>query len=317
MDLRFGARFTFGINTFYNTEVSDGSLDPEAMVLEDPDVEGWVDTALKAGMNYCLFTVKNNDGFCNWATRFSYYNIMNTPFGRDILDMLSQACHKKGLKLGLYYSLKDAYVSFSDMDQKFYEYTLAQLEELFTRYGPVVEIWFDEAWHKQKTGWDLAPEDFIHAWRMEGAYRYRMDYIYKKIKDWQPDCIVANNPSNEFIGVPLHPVDARVSVEVAAVVVDQKYWTWLGEKKFMPLEITINLSGKAEGRFEEGFWFFHDGDTSAPESSRVKEWLKFTARHNANLVLNCPITSTGKLREEDRTLLSSLWDMEQSKTKEE
>ncbi len=310
MDYRFGARFTFGINTFYNTEVSDGSLDPEVIRMDNINTDQWVEAALKARMKYCLFTVKHPDGFCNWNTDHSYYNIMNTPFNRDLLEMVADSCRRKGLKLGLYYSLWDAYVSYFDLDQKYFHHMLAQVEELLTKYGDIASIWFDGGWKKQTNGWDLQPEAFIYAWRKEGAFRYRMDYLYRMIREWQPDCIVLNNPTNELIGVPLHPVDARTAIDVAAVVVDRKYWRWLGEEIYLPWEITINLSGKNDGRFDPGFWFFRDGDFSVPDKETVKRWLRFTERHEANLVLNCPITPEGSLRPQDEELLRGLWEEE-------
>ena len=63
MDYRFGIRFTFGINTFYNTETSDGSLDPSIIELKELDIDGWVETALNAGMKYCVFTAKKSRWF--------------------------------------------------------------------------------------------------------------------------------------------------------------------------------------------------------------------------------------------------------------
>jgi alpha-L-fucosidase len=308
MSWHFGTRFTFGINTFYNTEISDGSLNFDVVMPEKIDTDSWVDAAVSAGINYCLFTAKHQDGFCNWNTRHSFYNIINTPFSKDIVEMVAGSCYKRGVKFGLYFSLWDNFVSFSDVDQKYFEYLHAQLEELFTQYGELSEIWFDGAEKKQSSGWDLLPLDFIKAWRREGAYRYRMDYLYRKIKEWQPDCMVLNHPTNEFIGVPLHPVDARTGLDIAAVVVDQKYWQWLGEEIYIPWEITINLSGKDQGRFEPGFWFFHDGDTTTAHPLKVQEWLRFADRHRTNLVLNCPITPEGLLRPEDEQLLTRLWE---------
>ncbi|MBR9999232.1 MAG: alpha-L-fucosidase [Cyclobacteriaceae bacterium] len=308
MSYKFGARFTFGINTFYNMEVSDGSLDPEVIFLEEVNTDSWVDAAQAAGMKYCLFTAKNEDGFCNWNTRHSFYNIMNTPFSNDLLEMLADSCYKKGMPLGLYFSLWDSFVSFGEVDQKYADYLESQLEELMTQYGEILEIWFDGANNKQNTGWNLMPREFIHAWRNEGAYRWRMDYLYRKIKEWQPECIVLNHPTNDFIGIPLHPVDARTGINVSTVVVDQKYWEWLGREIYLPWEITINLSGKDGSKFEPGFWYFHDGDNSTAHRLRVQEWLRFVERHRTNLVLNCAITPEGLLRPVDEDLLLHLWE---------
>ena len=63
MEYKFGARFTIGINTFYDLESSNGSLDPLVITLEKLNVNDWVNTAIDAGMRYCVFTAKNHDGF--------------------------------------------------------------------------------------------------------------------------------------------------------------------------------------------------------------------------------------------------------------
>ena len=141
----------------------------------------------------------------------------------------------------------------------------------------------------------------------EGAFRFKMDYLYYLIKGIQPECIVLNHSTNDFIGVPLHPVDARTGVDVAYVVVDRKFWNWLGTEKYFPWEVTVNLSGKDHGRFESGNWYWHEEDETGPEKSDVKKWLRFAKRHDTNLVLNCSISPTGRLREIDRILLNELW----------
>lgn len=307
MDLKFGIRFTFGINTFYSTETSDGSLDPAVISLEKLNVDDWVNTVVNTGARYCIFTAKNQDGFCNWNTRYSYYNIMNTPFKKDLLGMLAEACAKNGLKLGIYYSLQDRYVSYFHDDIRFAEYVSRQVEELLTNYGEVVELWLDGFWEKQISGWELAPTDFIRAWRNEGAYRLKMDYLYQLIKHWQPECLVLNHSTTDFVGVPLHPVDARVGVNVSYVVVDNKYWTWLGQEAYFPLEITMNLSGKDYGKFDPGNWFWKEDDVTGPEKERVFGWFNLANRHESNLVLGCSISPEGNIREADQLLLNSLW----------
>jgi alpha-L-fucosidase len=307
MNLKFGIRITFGINTFYNTELSDGSLDPSIIALEELDINEWVDTAINAGMRYCIFTAKSHDGFCNWNTKYSYYNIMNTPFNKDILLMLAEACAQSGLKLGIYYSLLDHYISYYHDDIKFTEYVYLQLEELMNNYGEVVELWLDGFWEKQSSGWNLAPSDFIYAWRNDGAFRFKIDYLYRSIKMWQPDCILLNHSTTDFVGIPLHPVDARVGVNVSYVVVDKKYWDWLGKESYFPLEITMNLSGKDNGKFNPGNWFWKEEDETGPEKERIYRWLDLADRHESNLVLNCSVSPEGKLRKVDKLLLDDLW----------
>ena len=71
----------------------------------DPYV--WIETAKKCGMEYMVFTAKHQDGFCMWNTKTTDYNIINTPYGRDLLKELSDACHSEKFPLIIYYCITD------------------------------------------------------------------------------------------------------------------------------------------------------------------------------------------------------------------
>ena len=79
-----------------------GSFDPNAF-----DPEEWLDIAEAAGMSYLVFTTKHHDGFCMFDTGATEYRITNTPYGRDIVKELTDACHRRGFLVGFYYSLPD------------------------------------------------------------------------------------------------------------------------------------------------------------------------------------------------------------------
>ena len=66
------------------------------------DPEKWVLLAKRAGMKYICFTAKHHDGFCMWDTKYTDYGIMNTPYGKDVLKMLADACQKHGMLLSIY-----------------------------------------------------------------------------------------------------------------------------------------------------------------------------------------------------------------------
>src|SRR5512147_1203287 len=67
----------------------------------------WVQIAKDAGMRYLVFTTKHHDGFSMFDSRLTDYKITNSPFQRDVVKELADACHKAGLKLGYYYSPVD------------------------------------------------------------------------------------------------------------------------------------------------------------------------------------------------------------------
>lgn len=125
----------------------------------DYDPEQWVLLAKKAGMQYICITAKHHDGFCMWDTKQTDYNIMNTPYGKDVLKMLSDACRKHGLGLSIYYSNPDWHHPYGynpnsshqwkarNMDapdtEKYREFVKEQVKELLTNYGPIYTFFWD------------------------------------------------------------------------------------------------------------------------------------------------------------------------------
>ena len=123
------------------------------------DPEQWVLLAKSAGMKYICFTTKHHDGFCMWDTKYTDYSIMHTPYGKDVLKQLSDACQKHGMNLSLYYSVPDwhhphAYNPVSShqwlaVDKEhgnfeiYKQYIKDQITELLTGYGPIYTLFWD------------------------------------------------------------------------------------------------------------------------------------------------------------------------------
>ena len=123
------------------------------------DPEQWVLLAKSAGMKYICFTTKHHDGFCMWDTKYSEYKITNTPYGKDTLKMLADACRKHGMLLSLYYSNPDWHhpygynpasthqwkaVTENGVNMEIYrEYVKNQVTELLTNYGPIYTFYWD------------------------------------------------------------------------------------------------------------------------------------------------------------------------------
>ena len=127
-------------------------------VLFDP--EAWLDLAEATGMGYITFTTKHIDGFCLWDTAETDYKVTNTPYGRDVLAMLADACHRRELPLCLYHSIVDnhhpSYPNQGrahelaqpeegdepDLD-RYMAYLKSQVVELCTNYGEIHGFWWD------------------------------------------------------------------------------------------------------------------------------------------------------------------------------
>lgn len=134
----------------------------------------WVNLAKQAGMKYLVFTAKHHGGFCMWDTKLTDYSIMNTPFKRDVVKELSEACHAAGIRFGLYYSQRDWHhpdYGIGD-NAKYHEYLKGQLTELLTQYGKVDVMWFDS----------FGKGDSIQYWHA--------DEILALVKKLQPGIIV-------------------------------------------------------------------------------------------------------------------------------
>ena len=116
----------------------------------------WVKLAKDAGMKYMVFTSKHHDGFCNWDTEYTGYNIMNSAYGRDIMAELAAACKEQGLALGFYHSTCDWHHPDFPMTSpggqvergehnldRYTEYLKNQSVEIIQNYGPLLVMWYD------------------------------------------------------------------------------------------------------------------------------------------------------------------------------
>ena len=127
------------------------------------DVKEWVAAAKAAGMKYLIITAKHHDGFCLWDSKYTDYDIMSTPFKRDVVKELAEECKLQGILFGTYYSIIDWHhpdypirhgddprqVEGSDMN-RYIVYMKNQLRELIQNYNTNI-IWFDGDWEK---AWD-------------------------------------------------------------------------------------------------------------------------------------------------------------------
>jgi alpha-L-fucosidase len=109
------------------------------------NADQWVQIAKDAGMKYLVFTSKHHDGFSMFDSKLTDYKITNSPFKRDVVKELADACHREGLKLGYYYSPVDWYhPDYRAADhERYIEFLHGQLREICSNYGKIDIIWFD------------------------------------------------------------------------------------------------------------------------------------------------------------------------------
>jgi len=146
------------------------------------NADEWVKIAQDAGMKYMVIICKHHDGFSMFDSKLTEYDIMATPYGKDIIKQFSDACHKAGMRLGLYYSTRDWYHPdyLVGDNTKYDRWYRGQVEELLSNYGNVDVMWFD---HVGGRDWG----------------KWRFDELFSAMYRLQPDLIV-NNRAAAFCG---------------------------------------------------------------------------------------------------------------------
>ena len=168
------------------------------------DADAWIRLAKECGMKYFVITSKHHDGFAMYHSKVDKYNVVDaTPFGRDVIAELGEACYKHGLKLGLYYSqdldwhephgggYKSNHIpccgvtwdnswDFPDAEKKDYSICfenkiMPQVEEILTGYGELCLIWFD------------VPMTLTEA---------QSRRIFEAVKKYQPNCLINSRLGN-------------------------------------------------------------------------------------------------------------------------
>lgn len=122
--------------------------------------DAWLDMAQRAGMNYVCLTAKHHDGFCLWDSPSCDFNVMHSPYGRDVVGMLAEACHKRNMPLCLYYSVVDWHhrnypnagrshelsgpvPGDEPSMERYMNFLRRQVRELCTQYGEIHGFWWD------------------------------------------------------------------------------------------------------------------------------------------------------------------------------
>ena len=153
-DLEIGMFVHFAPNTWQDVESDNLSTPLSEINPKDLDTDQWARTALALGAKYIVFVAKHQGGFCMWQTHTTDYGIRNTPWRNgkgDVMADISASCKKYGLRLGVYMCPRDDHFGAKtggvcatpELQAKYNTMYREQLTEVLSRYGSIVEIWFD------------------------------------------------------------------------------------------------------------------------------------------------------------------------------
>jgi alpha-L-fucosidase len=153
-NLEVGMFVHFAPNTWQDVESDNLTTPLSEMDPKDLNTDQWAQTAISLGAKYIVFVAKHQGGFCMWQTETTDYSIRNTPWRGghgDVLADISASCRKYGLKLGVYVCPRDDHFGAKtggicktpELQARYNTMYRQQLTEVLSRYGELVEIWFD------------------------------------------------------------------------------------------------------------------------------------------------------------------------------
>lgn len=252
------------------------------------EAEAWVKMAKDAGMKYIVITSKHHDGFCLWDSKQTDFDIMSTPFKRDIMKELADAAHKDGIKICWYHSIMDWHHpdylprrgwekgrSFKDADlNRYVTYMKNQLKELVENYGDIGVLWFDGEWET--------------TWTHEAGKD-----LYNYVRNLQTDIIVNN----------------RVDVGRSGMEGMTREGEYAGD--FGTPEQEIPATGIPGMDWEtcmtmNNHWGYNKADTSWKTTKDLVQKLADIASKGGNFLLNIGPTAEGLFPDESKIRLEEM-----------
>jgi len=292
-DMEFYLFMHFGPNTFTDLEWGKGNENAEIFDPKNLDCEQWCQIAKAAGAKGIMITAKHHDGFCLWPSKYSTHTVRESKWkdGKgDVLKELSAACKKYGLKFGVYLSPWDRNHPAYGTD-KYNDVFANMLQEIFTNYGPIWELWWDgangEGPNGKKQVYDFA--------RFEKVVR-KLSPNTIIFSDIGPDARWCGNEQG-FIGKTNWNTlnTAGFKRGAGAPPTDTLNSGNIYGKHWIPAECDVSIRPG---------WFYHKNEDSLVKTPEqlFEIYLKSVGR-GANLILNVPPDGRGLITQYDSAAL--------------
>jgi alpha-L-fucosidase len=292
----------FGVNTFTGREWGDGLEDPALFNPAAFDARQWARVAKAAGFKTLILTAKHHDGFCLWPTDTSSHSVRRSPWRGgtgDVVHEVAVACQIEGLGFGVYLSPWDRNAPSYGDSPRYNSFYRDQLTELLTRYGSLVEVWFDGANGEGPGG---------------RRQRYDWPAVYDLVRRLQPGALIFSDagPDIRWIGnergVAGDPNWCTVDPEVVP------YPGATGPAVDAMLQHgdpagTVWRPGEADVSIRPGWFWRPEEDASVKSPRELLEHYATSVGRNANLLLNVPPTREGLLHPADVASLSGFGEL--------
>jgi alpha-L-fucosidase len=282
----------FTVNTFTGREWGDGTESPRVFDPLKLDARQWARTAKQCGFGSMVLTAKHHDGFCLWPTRTTEHCVRNSSWrdGKgDVVREFVDACRAEGLGVGFYLSPWDRNASTYGQGEAYNNLYIAQLEELLTRYGELVEIWFDGA-------------------NGEGPNGKRQTYdwprIHGTVRRMQPNAVIFGDagPDVRWIGNERGEAGATCwsTVDPKRVPYAGFDGPWVADALMQgDPQGSEWRPGEADVSIRPGwFWHANENEKVRTPANLMDLYFKSVGR-NSKLLLNVPPTAEGLLHDSD------------------
>jgi alpha-L-fucosidase len=279
-DMEFGVIIHFSTNTFLDREWGDGTADPKSFNPTDFDPDQWMKSIKASGAKYVVLVAKHHDGFCLWPTGQTEYSVKNSPWkgGKgDLVGDVARSARKYGLRFGVYLSPWDRHDPRYKDSAAYDRYYLAELSELATKYGELVEFWLDGAGSE--------------------GHVYDFKKIIEALRTYQPNTVVfADTALFEYGDARWGGTETGALPDATWNVIDRH-----GVLRWRPAE--------ADTPLHKLHWFWHPNDEASLKSvDDLMDVYERSVGHNGQLMLGLAPDRRGLLPEGDAVRLKEFGD---------
>jgi alpha-L-fucosidase len=303
--LHYGMFIHFGMSTFLQKEIPDGTAPLSTYAPDRLDVDQWVSVARDAGMKYIVLTAKHVAGHCLWPSKHTSYTVANSPVKVNVFEQFCKSCEKRDILPAFYYCSWDNHHRFGSKTPSdggsweemnhipksernlpafttslYQNFQTAQITELLTQFGPIAETWID------------IPGVLGRGYRT---------FLYERVAALQPETVVMMNSGiadgssyNVDYAWPSDLIALERNVPPGAG--HEKWRRIEGKSYYMPGEVCDPI-GKD--------WFWVKGDKPRSEQMLAAQFETCRAG-GANLLLDVPPDVHGVIPEESVTALMRL-----------